>query len=112
MHGWPILSLTTFLPLAGAVLILVLARGGNEAEAARTARWIAIWTTLLTFIVSLVIWIEFDNANPGFQFEERSSWLGYGIEYRMGVDGISMLFVILTTFLMPVCILARSAASH
>jgi NADH-quinone oxidoreductase subunit M len=108
-----ILSLTTFLPLAGVVLILICARGGNEEEHARTARWIALWTTLATFLVSLWIWAGFDNANPGFQFlEEKKDWLWKGIDYRMGVDGISMLFVILTTFLMPLCILASWDAIH
>jgi NADH-quinone oxidoreductase subunit M len=95
-----ILSIITFLPLAGAVLIGFLNR-----EAAGNARWIALWTTIITFIVSLYIWVHFDNTNPGFQFVEDYAWLG-ALKYKMGVDGISMLFVILTTFLMPLCILA------
>ena len=95
-----ILSVITFLPLLGAVLI-----GFLNADAKGNARWIAIWTTVLTFIVSLAIWINFDKSNPGFQFIENHAWLG-GLRYKMGVDGISMLFVILTTFLMPICILA------
>ena len=95
-----ILSVITFLPLLGAVLI-----GFLNADAKGNARWIAIWTTVLTFIVSLAIWINFDKSNPGFQFIEDHAWLG-GLRYKMGVDGISMLFVILTTFLMPICILA------
>ena len=100
-----ILSLVTFLPLAGAVLMLVAVRG-DDAAAKRNARWIALWTTLLTFLVSLLVWRDFDAANAGFQFVEEAAWLGSGITYKMGVDGISMLFVILTTFLMPICILA------
>ncbi len=96
----PILSIVTFLPLAGAVFIAFLPR-----EAFQNARYMALWTTLLTFIVSLFIWANFDTANPAFQFVEEASWLGT-IKYKMGVDGISMLFVILTTFLMPLCILA------
>jgi NADH-quinone oxidoreductase subunit M len=108
-----LLSLTTFLPIAGVVLILVCARGGTQEETDRAARWIALWTTLATFIVSLWIWAGFDNANAGFQFlEEKKDWLWKGIDYRMGVDGISMLFVILTTFLMPLCILASWDAIH
>ncbi len=95
-----ILSITTFLPLAGAVLIGFLNR-----EASGNARWIALWTTAVTFFVSLYIWVHFDKTNPGFQFVEDYAWLG-GLKYKMGVDGISMLFVILTTFLMPLCILA------
>ena len=95
-----ILSITVFLPLVGAVLIAFL-----NPEAKGNARWIALWTTLVTFAVSLLIWINFDSANAGFQFVEEHAWLG-PLKYKMGVDGISMLFVILTTFLMPLCILA------
>ena len=105
MSTWPILSLVTFLPLAGAVLLAVSARG-DDAAAQRNARWIALWTTLVTFAVSLLIWRDFDPANAGFQFVEQKDWIGGNITYKMGVDGISMLFVILTTFLMPICILA------
>jgi NADH-quinone oxidoreductase subunit M len=95
-----ILSLVTFLPAVGALAIATL-----NAEAKGNARWIALWTTLITFALSLVIWVEFDKSNPGFQFIEEAAWLG-PLRYKMGVDGISMLFVILTTFLMPLCILA------
>lgn len=96
----PILSLITVLPLVGVLFIAFLPR-----EAVQNARYVALWTTLVTFGVSLLIWINFDKTNPGFQFVEEHPWLG-PITYRMGVDGISMLFVILTTFLMPLCILA------
>ena len=95
-----ILSVVTFLPLAGALAIAFL-----NADAKGNARWIALWTTLITFLVSLLIWQHFDNTNPGFQFLEEYAWLG-PLKYKMGVDGISILFVILTTFLMPLCILA------
>jgi len=102
--NWPVLSLVTFLPLAGA-LILAGVRG-EEAAVARNARWITLWTTLITFALSLVLVINFDGSNPGFQFEERHSWLAPGISYHLGIDGISMPLLILTTFLMPLCILA------
>ncbi|MBY0562177.1 NADH-quinone oxidoreductase subunit M [Hyphomicrobium sp.] len=95
-----ILTVTTFLPLVGALLIATL-----NSEAKGNARWIALWTTLVTFAVSLLIWINFDTNTAGFQFVEEHAWLG-PLKYKMGVDGISMLFVILTTFLMPLCILA------
>ncbi|MBO0335022.1 NADH-quinone oxidoreductase subunit M [Sneathiella sp. CAU 1612] len=104
MLDWPILSTVTFLPLIGVVLILLTS--GKEESAARNARWVALWTTLFTFVISLFIWINFDNNTAAFQFVEKSSWLGNNINYHMGVDGISMLFIILTTFLMPLCILA------
>ncbi len=98
--GAPILSIVTFLPLAGAIFIAFLSK-----EALQNIRFVALWTTLITFVVSLAIWLNFDPASSGFQFVEERDWLG-AIKYKMGVDGISMLFVILTTFLMPLCILA------
>jgi NADH-quinone oxidoreductase subunit M len=104
MTDWPILSAVTFLPLVGVLLILLVRDGGESAR--RNIRMIALWTTIVTFVLSLFIWAGFDNADPGFQFVEKTEWLDSGISYHMGVDGISMLFVILTTFLMPLCILA------
>ncbi len=95
-----ILSVVTFLPLVGALLI-----AAQNAEAKRNVRWIALWTTLVTFFVSLLLWWNFDTTTAGFQFVEEHAWLG-PLKYKMGVDGISMLFIILTTFLMPLCILA------
>ncbi|ABA05135.1 NADH dehydrogenase subunit M [Nitrobacter winogradskyi Nb-255] len=105
MTTWPILSVTTFLPAVGAILIYVMARGSDEA-ANRTARWIALWTTIVTFAVSLLLVTRFDPTNTGFQFVEQATWLATGIRYHMGVDGISLPFVILTTALMPLCIIA------
>jgi NADH-quinone oxidoreductase subunit M len=100
---WPILSTVTFLPLLGALLIAAL-RGGDEA-ADRNARFIALWTTLVTFALSLVLWRDFDPTTAQFQFVEQRAWLGV-IKFHMGVDGISLPFVLLTTLLMPLCILA------
>ena len=105
MTTWPVLSLVTFLPVIGALLLYVLARGDEDA-AARTSRWIALWTTLVTFAVSLILVLRYDPAQPGFQFVEKAPWLANAITYQMGVDGISLPFVILTTALMPFCILA------
>ncbi|MES0165240.1 NADH-quinone oxidoreductase subunit M [Mesorhizobium sp. M0027] len=104
MTAWPILSLVTFLPLVGVLLILFVRDDSDNAR--RNIRAIALFTTAFTFVVSLFIWTGFDNSQPGFQFVEKFAWLDSGISYHMGVDGISMLFVILTTFLMPLCILA------
>ena len=104
MSDWPILSTVTFLPLVGALLVLII-RGDDDA-ARRNIFHIALWTTIVTFILSIFIWTGFDKSEPGFQMVERAEWLGGRITYQMGVDGISMLFVILTTFLMPFCILA------
>ena len=104
MASWPILSLTTFLPLVGALFILAL-RGEDEA-AKRNARWVALWATLVTLAVSLILLWRFDSALPEFQFVEKRAWLGGYGTYHMGVDGISLPFVILTTALMPLCIVA------
>jgi NADH-quinone oxidoreductase subunit M len=103
MTSWPILSVVTFLPLAGALFIAFL----NEDEAGvRNARWVALWTTLITFAISLILLWRFDPSTPEFQFLEKRPWLGGAINYAMGVDGISLPFVILTTALMPICIVA------
>ena len=104
MTDWPILTTVTFLPLVGAFLILMIREDGESRR--RNIRAVALFTTVFTFVVSVLIWLGFDYSTPGFQMVEKVDWLGSGISYHMGVDGISMLFVILTTFLMPFCILA------
>jgi len=104
MVGWPILSVTTFLPLVGALFILALR--GEDAAVKRNARWVALWTTLVTLAISLILVQRFDPTSPEFQFVEKRAWLGGYGTYHMGVDGISLPFVILTTALMPLCILA------
>ncbi len=95
----PLLSLCTFVPLLGALAILLMPSANN-------ARWIALGTTIVVFVLSLLVWANFDASNPGFQLVEKHNWLGGGISYHMGVDGISMLFVVLTAGLMPFCIAA------
>src|SRR5262245_29728325 len=102
--SWPILSVTIFLPLVGALLIMMM-RGDGEAEN-RNARWIALWTTLITFAISLILIYRFDPSSPEFQFVEKRPWLAGAITYHLGVDGISLPFVVLTTALMPLCIIA------
>ena len=103
--GFPILSLCTWLPLVGGIFIMFI--NGEEAVVARNARWAALWTSLIVFLVSLVLWARFDVQEAGFQFQESLSWLPeFGVGYRMGVDGISVLFVLLATALTPICILA------
>ncbi|WP_105984717.1 MULTISPECIES: NADH-quinone oxidoreductase subunit M [unclassified Brucella] len=104
MTDWPILSTVTFLPLVGALLILLIK---DDSEASRrNIRNVALLTTVFVFILSLVVWAGFDNSNPGFQMVEELDWMGSGISYHMGVDGISVLFVVLSAFLIPFCILA------
>ena len=105
MSGLPILSLLTFLPLVGALFIFSI-RGDNETVALN-ARSVALWTTGINFFLSLYIWFNFDPSTADFQFVEKVEWMPIlGLQYHMGIDGISMLFVLLTTLLSPICILA------
>ena len=100
MSHWPLLSLVTFLPLVGAAFIL-MARG-EEAVVARNARFIALWTSLIVLALSVVLWIEFDPGTAQFQFVERANWInlgGFTITYHMGIDGISLFFILLSTLL-------------
>jgi NADH-quinone oxidoreductase subunit M len=105
MESWPILSVVTFLPLTGALFIMLVR--GDAAVVARNARATALWTSLVTFAISLLLWIHFDSGEAGFQFVEKATWLpDFNIGYHMGVDGISMPFVLLSTLLTPICVLA------
>ncbi len=106
MAEWPLLSLVTFVPLAGAAIIFLIARGPAEVVA-RNARNMALWTSLVTFVLSLFLWFNFDRSSAAFQFVERVEWFPAArIRYQMGVDGISMMFVLLSTLLTPICVLA------
>jgi NADH-quinone oxidoreductase subunit M len=103
--GFPILSLITWLPLVGCIFILSVR--GDEETVATNARWTALWTSLIVFALSLVLWVKFDPREAGFQFNESIAWMPhFRIGYKMGVDGISVLFVLLSTLLTPVCIVA------
>jgi len=105
MSHFPILSLLTFLPLVGAAFILII-RGESEVVA-RNARHVALWTSLINFLLSLFIWVNFDSTTADYQFVEYAAWMpAFNINYKLGIDGISMLFVLLTTLLTPLCILA------
>jgi NADH-quinone oxidoreductase subunit M len=99
-----ILSVVTFLPLVGALLIL-LGRFVSPSKQDGIARWGALVTTLLTLAVSTVLVVQFDSASAAYQFVENYDWFA-GAAYHLGVDGVSILFVLLTAFLMPICILA------
>jgi NADH-quinone oxidoreductase subunit M len=104
--GFPILTLVTFLPLAGVAYMMLFDRG-TEASTAQTARWTALWTSIITFLFSTLLWARFDTREAGYQFVENIAWLPeFGIGYRVGVDGISVLFVLLSTALTPICIVA------
>ncbi len=104
MFGFGILSGLVFLPLVGAAFLLCL-RGDDEATS-NNARWTSLITTVVVFLLSLWAWSRFDTASAAFQLVEEKRWLGLGLVYKLGVDGMSMPFVLLTTFLMPFCIVA------
>ena len=102
-----ILSLITYAPLVGVLGILILRLFGKpeDARTVEASKWIALVTTLATLALSALLVARFDPNEAGFQFVEEIPWFA-GLYYRMGVDGISVLFVLLTAFLMPICILA------
>ena len=112
ISSWPILSVVTFLPLLG-VLFLFLIKG-DEASVARNAKSVALWVSGFTFFLSLNLYWGFDSSFSGYQFEEQANWIGTtGISYHLGVDGISMPFILLSTFLTPLAILASwQAITH
>ncbi len=101
MTSFPILSLVTFLPLAGAVLFIFLPK-----EKTGLLRYLALLITLAVFAASLVLYFRFDGGTADPQFVEKAPWLGYGISYHLGVDGISLWLVLLTTFLLPIVVLS------
>jgi NADH-quinone oxidoreductase subunit M len=103
--GFPILSLLTFLPLGGVAFLATLR--GDEAAVARNARWGALWSSLVSLGLGVYLWVKFDPGIAGYQFVESHAWLsGLDIQYRMGVDGISLFLIELAVFLSPIAILA------
>ncbi|HGG04444.1 MAG TPA: NADH-quinone oxidoreductase subunit M, partial [Aliiroseovarius sp.] len=99
-----LLSIITFLPLVAAGILALFLRG-DDAAAQKNAKWLALAATSATFLLSLIVLTQFDPADTGFQMVEEGQWI-LGLKYKMGVDGISVLFVMLTTFLMPITIAA------
>ncbi|MEL6701361.1 MAG: NADH-quinone oxidoreductase subunit M, partial [Pseudomonadota bacterium] len=105
-----LLSIITFIPALAAVILALFLRGDDEA-AQKNAKWLAMIATSATFLVSLILLFGFDPNDTGFQFVEERDWL-LGLTYKMGVDGISVLFVLLTTFTMPLVIAASWNVTH
>jgi NADH-quinone oxidoreductase subunit M len=102
--GWPILSAMLLLPVVG--IGLIMSYRGDEAAVARMARFTALWSTLLVFALAVLLWLDFDTGSAEFQFVEKLDLFGGYFAYHMGVDGMSLLLIVLTAFLMPICILA------
>jgi len=104
MTSWPILSLMIFIPLFGVLFISLI--DGDERTVNKNTKMVAMWTSIVVFILSIFVWVNFPISS-GFHFvEEVSLFSSLGISYRLGIDGISMLFVVLSAFLVPICILA------
>ena len=112
--GLPILSLITVIPLIGALIIMLASYFSKSEEAkaqiALNSTWVALIVSGVVFILSVLLTLSFDRTSADFQFFEEAAWLGGGIQYRMGVDGISILFILLTAFLTPLCILASKSS--
>ena len=109
----PILSLITFFPLFGALVLMVMARftpAAGREQLEKNAPRVALFVSSVVFLLSLLLVLNFDSSTADFQFTEDTPWLGGGIEYRLGVDGISILFILLTAFLTPLCILASETS--
>src|SRR5215469_5248528 len=113
MNHWPLLSLVTFLPLVGAGFIMMTR--GDAAIVARNAKNIALSTSIIVFLLSLLLWVYFDPSTAAFQFVETARWVkigGFEIDYHMGIDGISLFFVLLSTLLTVICVLASWQSVH
>src|SRR5580658_7163977 len=113
MSHWPLLSLVIFLPLVGAGFIMTT-RGDAEIVA-RNARNIALSTSIVVFLLSIALWVDFDPTTAAFQFVEEARWIkigGFDINYHMGIDGISLFFVLLSTLLTVLCVAASWQSVH
>ena len=104
MISWPLLSVIIFMPLVGGIIILFIK---EDESTANNIKWSAFLTSIGVFILSLILWLQFDYSNPFYQFEEKFRWFAdYNFFYHIGVDGISLFMILLSTFLIPICILA------
>tara|TARA_Y100001970_G_scaffold170698_1_gene208621 strand:+ start:3804 stop:5288 length:1485 start_codon:yes stop_codon:yes gene_type:complete len=104
MTNWPLLSVIIFLPLIGSLIIVFIK---EDSISSINIRWAALWTSIGTFILSCLLWIQFDNNNSSYQFVEKINWFDdFNFYYHIGVDGISLFMILLSTFLTPLCILA------
>ena len=112
-EGYPILSFITFAPLVVGVLLMFISKISKpeaQEQLAKNSVLVALLVSGVVFFLSIILVLDFDTTKAGFQFVEDTPWLGGGIEYRMGVDGISILFILLTAFLTPLCIFASQTS--
>ena len=100
--NFPILSAIIFIPLIGALFISITR--GDQKAVVKNSKYVAIFSSLANFFLSIFLWISFDTSTPEFQFVEKRDWIKGFINFQLGIDGISMLFILLTTFITPICI--------
>ena len=102
MTNFPILSSLILLPSIGALFLFFTKSSQNNL----TTKYVALFTSVVTFLLSIYLWIFFDQSTSEFQFVEERIWIENLINYKVGVDGISILFILLTTFITPLCIIS------
>jgi NADH-quinone oxidoreductase subunit M len=100
--NFPILSAIIFIPLIGALFISITR--GEQKIVAKSSKYVAIFSSLANFLLSIFLWFSFDSSTAEFQFVEKRDWIKGFINFHLGIDGISMLFILLTTFITPICI--------
>ena len=101
--NFPILSIITFLPFLGAIFILL---SKNEKNENKSAIYVSLFSSFVNLFLTIFLWYSFDNTNPGFQFVEEKNWISGFIKFKFGIDGISILFIFLTTLITPICIIS------
>ena len=102
--NFPILSSITFLPLIGAFFVFLTQN--DKGETNKGAIYISIFTSIVNLFITLFLWYSFDNQTSNFQFIEEISWISGFIKFKFGIDGISILFILLTAFITPICIIS------
>jgi|TARA_B110000438_G_scaffold226835_1_gene221192 NADH-quinone oxidoreductase subunit M len=102
--NFPILSAIVFIPLIGAVFILII--NGTQKNVEKNSKYVAIFSSFVNFFLSIFLWISFDNSISDFQFIEEKKWINGFFNFKLGVDGISILFILLTTFITPICVIS------
>ena len=100
--NFPILSSIIFIPLIGALFILFIR--GSQKNVEKNSKYVAIFSSLANIFLSLFLWYSFDSTISDFQFIEEKNWINGYIKFQLGIDGISILFILLTTFIAPICI--------
>ena len=101
---WPLLSTIILIPILGSLTILLI--NSDDEIGKRNIKIVAMYTSIVNFFASIFLWVNFDKLTSDFQFTERYAWLTENITYHVGIDGVSLFLIILTTFLMPFCIVA------